>query len=314
MDGSEPDGIDARKSPVWRFLTSPYVAVIVAMAFWACSTVIVRGVRESVPPMGLSFWRTLLGAIIILPFVWRPMMLQMDLIKRHIVIISILAFLLIVGGNAMLFISLQYTLAINAGVLNSFEPVLILIVAWAIFGDRVSLFQVIGVVISLLGVMALIGQGDWDVLMSLDLNKGDILVLGAYTSWSFYAVYVRKAPRGVDPKVMLFLILILGSAMLLPIYLFETIFVRPTNADGATILSIVVLALFSSVISIFLWNYSLARLGAGRASIFVHLIVAFTVILAIIFLDEKFEWFHGVGVVLILIGIYLSTIRGKVRA
>jgi drug/metabolite transporter (DMT)-like permease len=263
--------------------------------------------------MGQSFWRTILGAMVILPFVWRPMMLQMDLIKRNIVIIAVLAFLLIIGGNATLFISLQYTIAINAGVLNSFEPVLILIVAWAIFRDPVTLFQAIGVAISLLGVLTLIGRGDWAVLMSLDLNKGDILVLGAYTSWAFYAVYLRKAPRGLDPKVMLFLILVLGSAMQLPIYVVEAVFDRPTNAHGTTILIIVVLSLFSSVISVFLWNYALVRLGAGRAAIFIQLIVAFTVVLAILFLGERWEWFHGVGVALILIGIYLSTIRGKTQ-
>ncbi len=311
MDGSEPDRPAAQSSALLRFLTSPYVAVITAMLFWACSTVIVRGVRESTPPIGLSFWRTLLGAAIVLPFVWRPMLLQIGLIRRHIGIILVLTFLLIVGGNAVLFVSLQYTIAINAGVLNSFEPVLILIVAWAVFRDRVSIFQALGVAISLLGVMALLGKGDTAVLLGLDFNFGDILVLGAYTSWAFYAVYLRKAPRGIEPMVMLFLILFLGSAMLLPLYILETVFDRPTVANGATILSVVVLAVFSSVISIFLWNYGLGRLGAGRASIFIHLIVVFTVILAILFLGERFEWFHAVGVVLIMTGIYLSTIRGK---
>ena len=311
MDGSEPDRREARRPAVLRFLTSPYLALTVAMLFWATSTVIVRGVRESTPPIGLSFWRTLLGAAIVLPFAWRPMLPQIGLIRRHIGIILVLSFLLIVGGNAVLFVSLQYTIAINVGVLNSFEPVLILIVAWAVFGDRVTVFQAVGVAVSLLGVLALLGRGDPAVLARLDFNFGDMLVLGAFTSWAFYAVYLRKAPRGIEPTVMLFLILFLGAAMLVPFYILETVFDRPMTADRATILSTVVLAVFSSVIAIFLWNAALGRLGAGRASIFIHLIVVFTVILAILFLGERFEWFHAVGVVLILTGIYLSTIRGK---
>ena len=297
-----------------RLVTSPYLALIVAMLCWAASTVIVRGVRESSPPMGLSFWRTLLGAAVILPFVWRPMMQQMDLIRANIGIILVLTFLLIVGGNAVLFVSLQHTTAINVGVLNSIQPVIILIIAWAVFGDRVTKFQTIGVVISLLGVFALISQGNPAALMSLEFNLGDMLVLVAYTSWAFYAVYLRKAPREVDPKVMLFLPLFLGSVMMLPMYIIEAVFDRPTVADGPTILSVIVLALFSSVIAIFLWNYALRRLGAGRSSIFVHLILVFTVVLAILFLDEAFEWFHAIGVVLILTGIYLSTIRGRAEA
>ena len=47
------------------------------------------------------------------------------------------------------------------------------------------------------------------------------------------------------------------------------------------------------------------------AGIFIHLIVAFTVIMAIVFLGEVFEWFHGVGIALIGAGIYLSVYRGR---
>ena len=182
-----------------RVLTSPYLAVTVAMLCWAGSTVVVRGLRAEVPPLGLSFWRTLLGAALVLPFAWRPMMLQIHLIRRHFWIILLLSFLLIVAGNGVLFLSLQYTIAINVGVLNSFEPLLIIVAAWAIFRDRVTFNQLAGVLVSLLGVFALIGRGDPGTILDLDFNAGDILVLFAYLSWAFYAVYLRLAPRELDP-------------------------------------------------------------------------------------------------------------------
>ncbi len=146
-----------------------------------------------------------------------------------------------------------------------------------------SVFQVAGVGISLLGVLALIGRGDLGVLLDLDLNRGDVLLLGAYTSWSFCAVCLRKAPRGVDPRVMLFLLLALGAAQLLPFYMLETIVDRSMVAGEGTLINVFVLAIFSSVIAIFLWNHALGRIGVGRASIFIHLIVVFTVILAILY-------------------------------
>ncbi len=292
-------------------LASPYAALTAAMFFWACSTVIVRGVSDTVPPLGLSFWRTLLGAAIVLPLVWTPLIRQASLIRRNLAMLLLLSFLLIVGGNAVLFVSLQYTIAINAGVLNSFEPVLILIVAWAVFGDRVSPFQALGVAVSILGVLVLIGRGDPALLAALRFNTGDILILGAFTSWAFYAVYLRKAPNELDPGAMLFLILFLGALLLLPFYVVEAVFHRPMRADWPTFLSVFVLAVFSSVLAIFMWNYGLRRLGAGKASIFIHLILVFTVILAILFLGESFERYHAVGIVLILVGIYCSTVRGR---
>ena len=294
-----------------RVLTSPYLAVIVAMLCWAASTVAVRGLREEVPPMGLSFWRTLLGAAVVLPFAWRPLVQQMHLVRRHFWIILILSFLLFVGGNAVLFLSLQYTIAINVGVLNSFEPVLIIVAAWAIFRDRVTANQIAGVVVSLLGVFALIARGDPRAILALDFNAGDILVLFAYVSWALYAVYLRLAPRALDQSVMLFLLLFLGALMMIPLYLIEWAVDRPMTWGLPSLGAIVGLALFSSVFAVYLWNYAIQRLGPSLAGIFVHLIVAFTVIMAIAFLGEVFAWFHGVGIALIGAGIYLSIYRGR---
>ena len=294
-----------------RVLTSPYLAVTVAMLCWAGSTVVVRGLRAEVPPLGLSFWRTLLGAALVLPFAWRPMMLQIHLIRRHFWIILLLSFLLIVAGNGVLFLSLQYTIAINVGVLNSFEPLLIIVAAWAIFRDRVTFNQLAGVLVSLLGVFALIGRGDPRTILDLDFNAGDILVLFAYLSWAFYAVYLRLAPRELDPRVMLFLLLFLGALLLIPFYAVESAFDRPMTFGLPALAAIVGLALFSSIGAIYLWNYSIRHLGPSRAGIFIHLIVAFTVIMAIVFLGEVFVWFHAVGVALIGAGIYLSIYRGR---
>ena len=294
-----------------RVLTSPYLAVIVAMLCWAASTVVVRGLREEVPPMGLSFWRTLLGAAVVLPFAWRPLVQQIHLVRRHFWIILILSFLLFVGGNAVLFLSLQYTIAINVGVLNSFEPVLIIVAAWAIFRDRVTANQIAGVAVSLLGVFALIARGDPRALLALDFNAGDILVLFAYVSWALYAVYLRLAPRALDHSVMLFLLLFLGALMMIPLYLIEWAVDRPMTWGLPSIGAVVGLALFSSVFAVYLWNYAIQCLGPSLAGIFVHLIVAFTVIMAIAFLGEVFVWFHGVGIALIGAGIYLSIYRGR---
>ena len=294
-----------------RVLTSPYLAVSIAMLCWAASTVVVRGLREEAPPMGLSFWRTLLGAAIVLPFAWRPLMQQIHLVRRHFWMILLLSFLLFVGGNAVLFLSLQYTIAINVGVLNSFEPLIIIVAAWAIFRDRVTANQMAGVLVSLLGVFALIGRGDPRTIVALDFNMGDILVLVAYVSWALYAVYLRLAPRALDPRAMLFLLLFLGALQLVPFYLVEWAVDRPMTWGLPSIAAVVGLALFSSVIAVFLWNYAIGHLGPSLAGIFIHLIVAFTVVMAIAFLGEVFEWFHALGVGLIGAGIYLSVYRGR---
>lgn len=295
-----------------RVLFSPYVAAFVAMFFWAGSTILVRYVRLEVPPMGLSFWRTLFGFLIFTPFVLGPLRRQFPLLRRNWKILALLALLLLVGGNALLFLSLQYTIAINAGVINSVEPVIIVVLAWLLFRDPFTRRQGFGVMVSLTGVLVLISMGSLAVLAELNFNKGDLIAFFAYVSWGLYAVMLRKIPVGLDHRVALWGILGFGMLLMFPLFLTETMVSRPTPFTWTTIVSVAWLAVFSSIIPVLLWNYTIRKLGAGGAGIFIHLIPAFTVVMAILILGESFRQYHVTGIALIGIGIYFSTIsRGK---
>ena len=309
LDKSNRDQSDSVFVWIRRILFSPYLAAVFAMFFWAGSTVLVRYVREDVPPMGLSFWRTIAAFLLLLPFALGPLRQQSDLIKANWKILLLLSLLLMVGGNAILFLSLQYTIAINAAVINSFEPIVIVVLAWLIFRDPFSRRQGFGVAVSLIGVLVLISMGSLETLQQMDFNKGDLLVTGAYVSWGLYAVLLRKVPRGLDHRLTLLSLLGMGALLLLPLYLYETSFVRPTVFTWTTVSSVFWLAIFSSVLSILMWNRAISRLGAGRAGLFIHLIPAFTVIMAILLLGEEFQQFHLTGIALIFIGIYFSSHR-----
>ena len=265
-----------------------------------------------VPPIGLSFWRTAVGFLLLLPFVIGPIRREFGILRAAWPVLALIAFLLIVGGNAVLFLSLQFTYAVNAGVINSVEPVIILVLAWALFGDPVSKRQAFGVAVSLSGVVVLVVQGDLANLAALDFNLGDLLAFAAYVSWGFYAVMLRKLPRGLDPRVVLAAILGLGSLELLPFYVIETVVYRPIVPSWTTAWTVGLLAVISSIAAVLMWNRAIAHLGPGRAGILIHLIPAFTVLLAIALLGEALRQYHVTGIALIAIGIYFSTIsRGR---
>ncbi len=303
-----PGGMAALK----QVLLSPYLSAVLAMLFWAGSTVLVRYVRLEVPPMGLSFWRTVLGFVIFLPFVITPYRRQAREFRQSFKILALLALLLMVGGNAVLFLSLQYTIAINAAVINSVEPVIIVSLAWLLFRDPFTKRQGFGVVVSLTGVLVLISTGSFESLARLDFNKGDLLVTGAYVSWGLYAVLVRKIPPGLDRRLVLAGILGFGALFMFPLYILETVISRPTPFTWTSIFSITWLAVFSSILAILMWNNAITKLGPGRAGLFIHLIPAFTVLMAMALLGETLQQFHFTGIALIGIGIYFSTLsRGK---
>lgn len=300
------------KSPnsIVAFLTSPVVCVVVAMFCWGATTILVRYVRNDAPPMGLAFWRNIASFFILLPFAIRPLIAQWSLVREHLGILSLQAALLWVGGNALLFLALQYTIAINAAVINSVEPVFIILVAWLLFRDRFTGVQALGVVISLAGVLFLISDGSFERLLRLELNIGDLIVTCAYFFWAFYAVLLRRVPRSIDTRVMVLVLIGLGAIFVLPLYLYETFFVRSFRPTRETVVTVLTLAVFSSIIATLLWNRGIRMMGVTRAALFLHLIPVFTVILAIAFLGEALAYYHIVGMVMVAIGIAITSRQG----
>src|SRR5262245_60521655 len=121
----------------------------------------------------------------------------------------------------MVYIGLQDTTAVNATLLQSAMPVVILLWALALYGERPGLSQTIGVAVSLFGVVAIAGGGSPGALVSLSFNIGDIWVMGAVVLYALYAVLLRRGPR-VHPLSLLVVLMGIGSLLLLPFYLWES--------------------------------------------------------------------------------------------
>jgi len=226
---------------------------------------------------------------------------------KHWKIIALQGALLFIGGNGMLFVGLQFTTAINGALINSAEPVTIVAIAWVMFRDRLTALQWLGVLISMIGVLYLIGRGEASVLLSLDLNIGDVFVVISIISWAFYAVLMRKVPRELDRLNLVFGILVAGATVVFPFWILENIFYKATPLIWETLWTTGFNAIFASILALFWWNHTVENLGPGRAGLFVHLIPVYTVLLAMWLLGEEPFAFHAVGIGLIAIGIFLTT-------
>ena len=294
-----------------RVILNPYLAVTFTMFCWATTTVLVRYIRDDAPPMALSFWRLVFAFLILIPITYPRIRSQIVIIRQHWKMLALLSILLWFGGNALLFLSLQFTIAINAAVINSVEPVIIVILAWVLFRDEFTKRQAIGAVLSLGGVLILIAAGSLERLLGLNFNLGDIIVFCAYISWGLYAVLLRKLPKQLDPIVVVTLMLGFGIPILFLPYLIESFYFRPIQLNWLTFGTITYLGLFSGAISMIGWVYGIKTLGPIRAGQFLHLIPAFTIVLAMLVLGESLKNYHLFGIIFIVVGIYLASIRQR---
>jgi drug/metabolite transporter (DMT)-like permease len=284
----------------------PYLLLILAVLFWAGNFILGRAFHEDIPPITLAFWRWLGAAVLVtwpaLPHLRR----DLPVMIRHWPVVLLLSTLGIAAFNTLAYSGLHFTEAINAFLIQSLMPVMIVLLSWVIFRDRVTRLQVVGIMVSLCGAVTIIARGDLDVLFSLSVNQGDLLVSAAIACYAGYSVMLRKRPH-VHPLAFIAVIFWIGTLILLPLYLWEALTVATLNLKPTTVLVIGYVMIFPSIVSYLCYNRGVELIGANRAGLFIHLMPVFGSLMAILFLGEKFFWFHGLGILLIGAGIFLAT-------
>ncbi len=289
-----------------------YALVTTAAFLWAASIVVGRGVHEDIPPIGLAIWRWGLAALILLPLVWRDLRRKWPIIAANRNLIILLG-VLQVGSSTVLFVAVNFTTAINATLISAAQPALTIIPAWLLTRDRATVRECLGIFAALVGIVVMVTRADLRILLSFELNAGDILTLAAVIGWSFYASLLHRLPDELGHTTSLFLICLTGTLSLVPFYAYETAALRAVPFTATAIASILFLAVFVSVVSVSFWNLSIRSVGPNRATIFINLIPVFGVSLAIIFLGERLFTHHLIGIAFVVVGILLviSRARGK---
>jgi len=284
----------------------PYLLLTLAVLFWAGNFILGRAFHNDIPPVALAFWRWIGAAMLVtlpaLPHLRR----DRHALVQHWPVILLLATLGIAAFNTLAYSGLQYTEAINAFLLQSLMPVLIVLLSFLIFHEKVTKLQCLGVLVSLCGAVTIIARGDVGILLSLSINHGDLLVFTAVVCYAGYTVMLRKRPH-MHPLSFIATTFWIGALLLIPFYLWETLTVAVLELKPTNLMVIGYVSVFPSIVSYLCFNRGVELVGANRAGLFIHLMPVFGSLMAVSFLGESFCWYHGVGISLIGTGIYLAT-------
>jgi drug/metabolite transporter (DMT)-like permease len=268
-----------------------------------------RAVHNEIPPVTLTFWRWVVAGAVLLPLggasVWR---LRTELVRQWRLLLM-LAVTGIVLFHLFVYTGLHTTSATNAALMLATTPVLIPGVSLFLLGESITLRQGIGIMVSLLGVAVIVLRGDPNLMASLRLNPGDLLILLAVPTWAFYSVLLRRVPACLPRLSVLLVIAAIGITLLAPLYAFEAGRVGTIAVTAETVLAIGYVALFASVLAYICWNRAVMEVGANKAGLFLHLMPVFATALAILILNEAVRAYHIAGVAFIAIGIFLTTSR-----
>jgi drug/metabolite transporter (DMT)-like permease len=289
---------------------SPYLLLALTPLFWSSNWIVGRALHDAVPPMAMTFFRWLVAVAILAPFAIPHVIRQWAIVRTHWRRLLVLGAIGIGSHNALAYLGLNYTTATNGVILNSFIPVMIIALAWVFLRERLTRLQLVGVAISLGGVLTILSRGSLATLATFRLNAGDLLIILSMAMWSTYTILLRWRPPGLHMLSFLFTIAVIGDLCMLPLWLGEHVLFRQIAWSPQVVGALAFVGLFSSVLAYIFWNRGVEQVGPQVAGLFIHLMPVFGVVLAWVFLDERLAAFHVLGIGLILTGIGITSRRG----
>jgi drug/metabolite transporter (DMT)-like permease len=293
-----------------RLLKSPHLLLTLAMLCWAGNWVVGRAVHEQIPPFTLNFWRWSASLLLILPVSWLSLRAQWPLLLRHWRWVLPMGAIASAIFQSMVYLGLQSTTALNGALLIALVPVVVVIIAAAILGDRISSRQGVGILVSLAGAVVLIVRGELSVLRTLGINAGDLWILAAVPIWSLYTVLLKRWPAGLQRMSFLGAMALIGVILQFPLFAWERASGRHMLVTPESLAAIAYTALFASFLAFVFYNRAMERTTPAVAGLFHHLLPAFAAMLGMVFLGERMGWHHALGVAFIVLGLYLTSARG----
>jgi len=297
--------------PQLNFLTAFYL--VITTALWAGNAVAGRLLVGSVSPITLSAVRWGLAGVLLLPWSWRILRKDSPLWqnKARFLVLGLFG---IGSYNALLYLALQTSSPINVTLIGASMPIWMLLIGAVFYQVRPNLLQMIGAVISLLGVSIVLTRGDVTALVSMQLVKGDLLIMLATILWAAYSWMLTKPGKSPEKQWtwsdFLMAQIFVGFLWTL---LFDSVeiasgnaYVHPSLKTGALILF---MAIGPSLISYRLWGVGVSRAGPTVAAFFANLIPLFTALLSALLLGEPPRLFHALAFALIVVGIVASSTK-----
>ncbi len=289
-----------------------YIFLLLTVTFWAGNFIVGKFASlYEVPPFSLNFYRWFFAWLILAPFTLPEIIKKKKYIVQNYKLFIVLGVTSITIFNSIVYYSLNFTQVISGVLMISTIPVMIMFFSSILKIEKTNVFQIIGVILSFLGVTIIITKANFQILKNLDFNKGDITMVVAMFSWALYSTLLKRQKYELSQISLLQVVISFGLIFLIPVYFIEYQVGFRINLDIPFILILSYVVLLPGLASFILWIKGISMIGANRSGVFLHLMPIISAIMAMIFFNEKFMFYHILGACFIISGILLSNKKVK---
>ena len=286
---------------------SAYLFLVLATFCWSGNFIVGKfATVYEIPPLTLNVFRWISVWFILIPFTYKEIFENLPYIKKNWLVISFMGVITISTFNSVVYFALNYTQVINAVLMLSAIPAATIVLSSLMKIEETNIFQLLGLVLSIIGIGSIISNGDIQKIISLDFNKGDMWMLVCVITWSLYSTLLKKNNFKLSQFTLIQLMVSVGILFLIPQFFYEKSIGLELSLDKNFFLILIYVAIFPAIAAYYFWQKGIEIIGPNRASMFIQLMPLFSAVMAIIIFKEKFELYHFVGAIFILSGIYLS--------
>jgi drug/metabolite transporter (DMT)-like permease len=289
-----------------------WLLFLLAPVFFSSNLIFGRGITGEVGPFTTALLRWVGAAVLMSPFIWQERAACLDFVRRHTALWLALGILGMGICGGVVYWALTLTTASNATLIYTTSSLFIILFQWLFQNRSISRLELAGMVIAFTGVVAIVLKGHPQALLHLSFNIGDLAILVAAVAFAAYSLLLRRPSVRAMPPLPLFALLALsGSIVLVPPGLIEIAMGGPLPDTATEFAKLAGIILFASLAAFYCFQHAVQVFGPGIAGMTLYLMPPMSILMAVIFLGERFESYHGVGIVLVTGGLVLATAPGR---
>jgi len=284
-----------------------YTLLVFATFCWSGNFIVGKFAHLfEVPPLTLNFFRWVSVWLILIPFTYKEIYNNSSYIKKNLIVIGFMGIITISTFNSVVYFALNYTQVINAVLVLSAIPAATIVISALMNVDKTNKYQLIGLMLSVIGICAIISNADIKKIINLSFNKGDLWMLVCVITWALYSTLLKKNKFKFSQFTLIQLMVSVGIIFLIPQFFYERSIGLELNLNKSFVVILLYVVIFPALAAYYCWQKGIEIVGPNRATMFIQLMPLLSAVLAIIIFKEKFEMYHFVGAAFILTGIYLS--------
>jgi drug/metabolite transporter (DMT)-like permease len=279
-----------------------YLYPLLTVLIWAGNNVITKAAAGRIFPAEIGFYRWLLAGLLFTPFLLGPVLKNRTLIKPVMGKVAVLGILGMAFYQSLAYYAAGITTATNMGIILSLVPVITLGMSIASLGTALTAGALIGALVSFAGVLLVVSQGSWAVLIAHGINLGDVMMLIATLAYATYSTLLKKWQLRLPPLQLLYMQVLVAIVALFPLFLLS----KKTGLNADNLPLVLYACIPTSMLAPLLWMKAISTLGPSRTTLFFNLVPILTALIASLALGEQLAAYHFMGGALTLCGVILA--------